>query len=60
MKMKIKMKNRSHRYDKNRPRSSHRHRYSQYKKCLTMMILTCINRLMPGDNKKVSHTYINL
>ena len=42
--MKIKMKNRAHRYDINRPRSSHAHIYSKYKKCLTMMMLICIKQ----------------
>ena len=32
MKIKIEMKNRSHRYDINRPRSRHGHKYSKYKK----------------------------
>ena len=32
MKIKVKMKKRSHRYDINRPRSRHGHRYSKYKK----------------------------
>ena len=41
MKMKLKMKNRSHRYDINRPRSRHGHRYSKYKKCLTMIMFIC-------------------
>ena len=35
MKMKMKMKNRSHRYDINRPKSRRGHKYSKYKKCLT-------------------------
>ena len=35
------MKNRSHRYDINRTRSSHWHKYSKYKKCLSMMMLIC-------------------
>ena len=38
----MKMKNRSHRYDKNRPRSRHGHKYSKYKKCFTMMMLIYI------------------
>ena len=33
-KMKMKLRNRSHRYDINRPRSRHGPRYSKYKKCL--------------------------
>ena len=39
------MKNRSYRYNVNRPRSRHGHKYSTYKKCLTVMImLTCIKQ----------------
>ena len=33
------MQKRSHRYDINRPRSRHGHRYSKYKKCFSMMTL---------------------
>ena len=39
MKMKKKIKNRLHRYDKNRPKSRHGHKYSKYGKCLSMMML---------------------
>ena len=42
MKMKVKIKTRSRRYDINRPRSKHGCKYSKYKKCLTLMILICI------------------
>ena len=41
MKMSMKMKNRSYRYEINRPRSRHGHRYSKYEKCLSIMMLTC-------------------
>ena len=44
MKMKTKMKNRSHRYDINRPMSRHGHKYSKYKRYLTMMMLICIKQ----------------
>ena len=44
MKMKMKMKNRSHRYDTSRPRCRHDHKYSIYRKCLTIMMLTCIKK----------------
>ena len=37
--MKIKVKNRSRRYDINRHRSRHEHKYSKYKKCLRIIIL---------------------
>ena len=43
--MKIKIKNRSHRYNINRlsrPRSKHEHKCSKYKSCLSMMMLICI------------------
>ena len=36
--MKMKIKNRSHRYDINRPSSRHVHKYSKHKKCVGMMI----------------------
>ena len=39
--MKVKEKNRSHGYDINRPTSRHGLKYTKYKKCLNMMILTC-------------------
>ena len=41
MKIEMEMKNRSHRYDINR-RSS-RNKSSKYKKCLSMMLLICVN-----------------
>ena len=44
MKMKMKMKYRSHRYDINRPRSTHEHKFSKCKKCRTMMMLMCIKQ----------------
>ena len=41
MKIETEMKNRLHRYDVNRPKSWHEHKYSRYKKYLRMMILPC-------------------
>ena len=41
--MKMKMRNRSHRYDIKSPRSRHGHKYRKYKKCLIIVVLTCIN-----------------
>ena len=41
MKMRLKMKNGSHRYDINRTRSRHGHKYTKYKMCLSMMIVMC-------------------
>ena len=46
MKMKMKIKNGSHRYDINRPRSRHEHKYSKYKKCLNIMMLLCIKQYL--------------
>ena len=40
MKMKMEMKNRSHRYDINSPKP----RYSKNKNCLNMMLLKCIKQ----------------
>ena len=42
--MKIKMKNRSHKYDINKPRSRHGHKYSKYKNCVTMVMLLYIKQ----------------
>ena len=39
MKMKMNVKNRSHTYDISRPRSRHGHKYSKYRKCLSMIML---------------------
>ena len=44
MKLNMKMNNRSHRYDLNRPRPRHGHRCTQYKTCLSIMIVTCIKQ----------------
>ena len=57
MKMKMKKKNRSHRYDINRPRSWHGYKYIKYEKCLCMMMLICINQhlsnIWSSPHKKV-------
>ena len=44
MKIKMKMKNRSHRYDINRPRPRNGHKNSKYKKYPSMMMLICIKQ----------------
>ena len=44
--MKLKMKSRSHRYDINRHRPSHGHKYNKYKKCLSMMMLMMLMMLI--------------
>ena len=36
MKMGLKMKNRSHKYDINRPKPRHGHKYTKYKICLSI------------------------
>ena len=42
--MEMKVSNRSHRYDINRPMSRHGHKYSKYKKSLSKMMLMCITQ----------------
>ena len=37
---------RSRIYDINTPMSSHRHKYSKYKKCLRMIVLICIKQYL--------------
>ena len=44
--MEVKMKNRSHRYDINRARPRHGHKYTKNKKCLSVMILTYNKQLL--------------
>ena len=44
MKMRLKMKNRSHRYNINRPWSRDRHKYTKYKMCLSIMVAICIKQ----------------
>ena len=38
------MKNRSHRYDKNKPRSRHGHKYTTNKMCPSIMMVICIKQ----------------
>ena len=44
MKMRLKMKNRSKRYDINRPRRRHGHKYTKYKIYLDIMMVICIKQ----------------
>ena len=44
--MKVKMKNRSHSYDKYRPKYRHGHKYSKYKKSVSMMMVLCIKHCL--------------
>ena len=43
MKMRLKMKNRSHRYDINRTSPRHGNRYTIYRMCPSVMMVVCIN-----------------
>ena len=38
------MKNRSQRYDINKPRDRQGHKYTKYKMCLSIMIVMCIKQ----------------
>ena len=42
--MRLKMKNRSHRYDINRVRPRHGHKYTKYKTYISIMIVICIKQ----------------
>ena len=42
--MRLKMKNRSHRYDITRPRPRHGHKCTIYKMCLSLIMAICINQ----------------
>ena len=44
VKMRLKMENRSHRYDKNRPRRRHGHKYTKYKMYLSIMMVISIKQ----------------
>ena len=43
MKMRLKLKNISHRIDINRPRQRNGQKHTNYKMCLSLMIVICIN-----------------
>ena len=43
-KLKMKMKNNTHWYDINRPKSRHGHKYTIYKMCLSTMMVICIKQ----------------
>ena len=44
MKMRLKMKNRSHRYDINGSTPWHGHKYAKYKMCQSIMMVICIKQ----------------
>ena len=60
--MEMKIKNRSYRYDINKPR--YRHKYSKQKKCLIKMLLICIKQhpsnIEAQFMKKLSNTETEL
>ena len=64
MKMRLKIKNRSYRYDINRPRPRHGHKYTKYKMCLNIMMVICIKQHLSKFEaqflKKISNTEVEL
>ena len=44
MKIRLKMKNRSHRYDINRPMPRPGHKYTKYEMCLSKIMVICIKQ----------------
>ena len=62
--MKLKMKNRSHRYDLNRPKLRQRHKYSKYEKSLSMIMLYVLTNTQATFEtqfmKKLSNTKTEL
>ena len=60
IKMRLKMKNRSHRYDINRIRRRHGHKYTKYKTCIDIMIVICIKQhlsnILSSIHEKLSNT----
>ena len=44
MKMRLKIKSRSQRYDINRPGTRHGQKYTKYKMCLSIMMVVCIKQ----------------
>ena len=63
MKMRLKMKNRSQRYDIYRPRPRHGHKYTKYKMCLNTMVI-CIKQhlcyIWSSIHEKLSNTEAEL
>ena len=44
MKVRLKMKNRSHRFGINRPTRRHEYKYPKYKICLSIVMVICIKQ----------------
>ena len=59
MAMKLKMKHRSHRYDVNRPRPRHGHKYTKYKVCLIIMMVTGIKQHLSNTSSSVHENFSN-
>ena len=57
--MKKKMKSRGHRYDINRPKSRHGHKYSKYKRFLSMMVFTYIKQHLSNIWNSIHETLSN-
>ena len=57
MKIKITMKHRSHRHGINRPRSRLGHKYSKYRKCLSMMMLICIQQKLSNISSQIHEKF---
>ena len=53
------MKNRTHRYDIKRPLPSYAHKYSKYKKSLSMMMLICIKQHTSNIWSSIHENLIN-
>ena len=51
--MRLKMKNRLHRYKINRPRPRHGHKYTMYKICLGIMMTICIKRHLSNTSSSI-------
>ena len=58
--MTTKMKNKAHRYNINKPSPRHRHKYTKYKICLSITMVTCIKQhlsnIWSSTMKKWSNT----
>ena len=56
-KINLKNKYRSHRYDINKPRYRHEHKYTKWKMCLGMMIIVCVmlqlSNIGNSNNEKI-------
>ena len=53
MKMRLEMKNRSHRWGINRPRSRHGHKHNIYKLCLSMIMVIYIKQYLKNIQSSV-------